>query len=147
MSSRRLLFSSRKGGWSSYARRRKVCVRNSYASTHLIPVVIARILSQIRTQNAPVPIEIFAQAKAKETPTDAVPKFLQAYTAHSRVGTLTKESHTGKLVDEWNKLLSDSETKPELVDMASAVSSFMAVKDEDELVCVSSSCLHTMLIN
>ncbi|KAI0340514.1 FACT complex subunit SPT16 [Trametopsis cervina] len=93
----------------------------------------AKILTQIKNASPPVPIEILAQAKAKDPPTDAVPKFLEAYTAHLRVGALLKESHTGKLVDEWNKLLSDSPKKPELVDMAPAVSSFMAPKDEDEL--------------
>ena len=97
-------------------------------------MAIARILSQIRTSNTPVPVEIFAQAKAKDPPTDAVSRFLEAYTTHSRIGTLAKESHTGKLVDEWNRLLSETDAKPELVDMAPAVSSFMAAKDEEELV-------------
>ncbi len=81
-----------------------------------------------------MPVEIFAQAKAKDPPTDALPKFTEAYTSHARVGSLTKEAHTGKLVDEWNKVISEAPTKPELVDMAPAISSFMAAKDEDELV-------------
>ena len=63
-----------------------------------------------------------------------MPKFLEAYIAHQRVGALLKENHTGKLVDEWNAVVHEAATKPELVDMAPAVSSFMAVKDEDELV-------------
>ena len=100
----------------------------------LILVATAKILSQIRGPNTPVPVVIYAQAKAKDPPSDAAPKFLEAYTTHSRVATLTKESHTGKLIDDWNKLLSDAENKPELVDMTPAVASFMAVKDEDELV-------------
>ena len=99
-------------------------------------MTIAKILSQIRNSNPPVPIEIFAQAKAKDAPTDAMPKFLEAYTSHSRIGTLMKEAHAGKLVDEWNKLVSEAEKKPELVDMAPAISSVMAPKDEDELVSV-----------
>ena len=49
------------------------------------------------------------QAKAKEPPTDALPRFVQAYAAHDRVATLTKESHTGKLIDEWNKAIGESE--------------------------------------
>lgn len=47
---------------------------------------------------------------------------------------MTKEPHSGKLVDEWNKLVSDAEKKPTVVDAASAVASFLAVKDEEELV-------------
>ncbi|EKM55643.1 uncharacterized protein PHACADRAFT_173804 [Phanerochaete carnosa HHB-10118-sp] len=93
----------------------------------------AKILAQIKNGNPPVTIEIYGQAKAKDPPTDAVPRFLEAYVAHSRVATLTKESHSGKLVDDWNKLLSEAEQRPELVDMAPAVSSFIAAKDEEEL--------------
>ncbi|KIP09266.1 hypothetical protein PHLGIDRAFT_103069 [Phlebiopsis gigantea 11061_1 CR5-6] len=99
----------------------------------------ARILAQIRNSSNPVPIEIYAQAKAKDPPTTAVPQFLEAYTAHQRVGSLTKESHSGKLVDEWNKLLSEAETKPELVDMTPAVAAFMAAKDEDELKAIKTA--------
>ncbi|THH01723.1 hypothetical protein EW026_g1029 [Hermanssonia centrifuga] len=84
--------------------------------------------------NTPVPVEILAQAKAKEPQTDALPKFLEAYTSHQRVGSLIKEAHTGKLVDEWKKVLDEAEKKPELVDIAPSLSSFMAVKDEDEVV-------------
>ncbi|KAI0928386.1 hypothetical protein AcW1_005644 [Taiwanofungus camphoratus] len=93
----------------------------------------AKILSQIKDSGAPVPVEILVQAKPKEPPTDALPRFLEVYTSHKRIGTLTKESHSGKLVDEWNKTLGDSEEKPTLVDMSAAVSAFMAVKDEEEL--------------
>ncbi|KAI0080592.1 FACT complex subunit SPT16 [Panus rudis PR-1116 ss-1] len=99
----------------------------------------AKILSQIKGPNSHVPIEILAQAKGKEPPTDAFPKFLQAYTSHQRVGTLTKESHTGKLIDEWNAALNSSDQKPEVVDIAPAVSGFMAVKDEEELKCVKTA--------
>lgn len=53
------------------------------------------------------------------------------------MGLLVKEAHSGKLVDEWNKALSAAERKPEVLDMAAALSSFMAVKDEDELVSLS----------
>ena len=77
-------------------------------------------------------------AKAKEPPTDAIPKFLEAFISHGRVGCLMKETHSGKLVDEWNKALQESSKKPELLDMAPAVSSFMAVKDEEELVSMQS---------
>ncbi|TFK83944.1 FACT complex subunit SPT16 [Polyporus arcularius HHB13444] len=96
----------------------------------------AKILSQLKNADSPVPIEFFVQAKAKEPPTDALPRFVQAYTAHDRVATLIKESHSGKLVDEWNKAVGEAEKKPTLVDMSAAVASFLAVKDEEELKCI-----------
>lgn len=74
------------------------------------------------------------QAKAKDPPTDAIPRFLEAYTSSKRVGTLTKEARSGKLIDEWTKALDAAEQKPAVVDVTPAVSSFMAVKDKEELV-------------
>lgn len=82
-------------------------------------------------------VEIVAQAKAKEAPNDALPKFFDIYSSKKSVGMLTKETHMGKLVSEWNKLGSETSNKPELVDMSPAVSAFMAQKDQDELVCHS----------
>ncbi|KAF7796890.1 hypothetical protein EIP86_008075 [Pleurotus ostreatoroseus] len=99
----------------------------------------AKILAQLQKANPPVPVEILIQAKAKEPPTDAIPKFLEAYTSHQRVGCLVRETHTGKLLDEWNNVLASAEKKPELVDMAPAVASLMAVKDEDELKAVKTA--------
>ncbi|GBE82391.1 FACT complex subunit SPT16 [Sparassis crispa] len=104
--------------------------------TILCSATKAKFLSQLKNAGAPVPIEILVQAKVKDPPTDALPKFLAAYTAHGRVGSLTKESHSGKLVDEWNKVLANAATKPVDVDMSSSLSSFMAVKDSDELKCI-----------
>ncbi|EMD38571.1 hypothetical protein CERSUDRAFT_113749 [Gelatoporia subvermispora B] len=96
----------------------------------------AKFLSQIKSSGSPVPIEILVQAKAKDPPTDALPKFLAAYASHSRVGALTKETHTGKLIDEWNKALSESSEKPSVVDVTPAVAASMGVKDEEELKAV-----------
>ncbi|KAI0797833.1 FACT complex subunit SPT16 [Abortiporus biennis] len=93
----------------------------------------AKILSQIQGPNSHIPVEIFAQSKAKEPPTDAVPKFFEIYSRHKRVGALIKESNSGKLVDEWNGLVGSAESKPELVDMTPAMATLLAVKDEDEL--------------
>ncbi|KAH7919903.1 FACT complex subunit SPT16 [Leucogyrophana mollusca] len=93
----------------------------------------AKFLQQVKDGNPPVPVEIHAQAKGKEPSNDAIPKFVEAYTACKRVAMLAKEAHTGKLITEWEQLTSKAESKPEVVDMAPAVSSFMAVKDEEEL--------------
>lgn len=81
-----------------------------------------------------MPIEIFVQAKAKQPPTDAVPKFIEAYSTYTRVATLVKETYHGKLITEWNQGIDKLAAKPEQVDMAPALSTVMAVKDEDELV-------------
>lgn len=82
-------------------------------------------------------MQILAQAKGKDIANDALPRFLERYTGVSRVATLVKETHSGKMVAEWDKLVAESSKKPELVDMGPAVSAFMAVKDDEELVCAS----------
>lgn len=97
---------------------------------------LAKILSQIKSSGGSVAIEILAQAKAKDPPSDALPQFMARYASHQRIGTLSKEQHTGKLVTEWDKLVSELATKPELLDMSGALSGFMACKDEEELVCL-----------
>ncbi|KAI0807182.1 FACT complex subunit SPT16 [Fomes fomentarius] len=96
----------------------------------------AKILTQLKNADSPVPIQFFVQAKAKDPPTDALPRFLQEYTALDRVATLTKESHVGKLIDDWTKSVSEADKKPTLVDMSLAIASFLAVKDEEELRCI-----------
>ena len=100
---------------------------------------LAKILDQIKGTSGTIPVEILAQAKAKEPPNEAIPSFFKLYVEKSKVGTLTKEPHNGKLVADWEKLLKEASQKPELVDMAPAVSAFMAVKDTDELVRAHSS--------
>ena len=79
-------------------------------------------------------VEIFAQAKAKEQPTDALPRFLAAYTSHKSVGTLGKDTQSGKMIDDWKNALNASDVKPQTVDIAPSISAVMAAKDEDELV-------------
>ncbi|KAJ8589733.1 FACT complex subunit SPT16 [Rhizopogon salebrosus TDB-379] len=96
----------------------------------------AKFLQQIKEGNPPVPVDILVQAKAKEPPSDALPKFVEAYTSFKRVGTLVKESSSGKLMTEWEQAVSKSDQKPELVDMAPALSALMAVKDEEEMKCI-----------
>ncbi|KAG6379251.1 FACT complex subunit SPT16 [Boletus reticuloceps] len=93
----------------------------------------AKVLQQIKDGNPPVPIEILVQAKAKEAPSDAVPKFIEAYSKYTRVATLIKETYNGKLINEWNQGIDKLANKPEQVDMAPALSTTLAVKDEDEL--------------
>ena len=56
------------------------------------------------------------------------------YSKLTRVGALVKEEGSGKLVDEWRKAVDSSNSKPEQKDIASAISTLLAVKDEEELV-------------
>ncbi|KAJ3824085.1 FACT complex subunit SPT16 [Lentinula raphanica] len=93
----------------------------------------AKILSQIEGPGGDIQVELFAQAKAKDAPNDALPRFFEIYASKKTVGILSKETHVGKLVSEWNKLVSEASSKPELVDMSVAVSAIMAQKDQEEL--------------
>ncbi|KAK0483168.1 FACT complex subunit SPT16 [Armillaria novae-zelandiae] len=93
----------------------------------------AKFLAQIQDPAAAIPVKIFPQAKAKEPANDALPKFAELYLSHKKVGTLVKEKHTGKIVTEWGKQIAEASDKPELVDMSHSISSFMTIKDEEEL--------------
>ena len=110
----------------------RVVPSKAFLSDHYC--ITAKYLSQVQDPNATVPVKIFAQAKAKEPANDALPKFAELYLSHQRVGTMAKETHTGKVVKEWGEALKAASSKPELADMSPAVSSFMAVKDGEELV-------------
>ncbi|KAI9509977.1 FACT complex subunit SPT16 [Russula earlei] len=99
----------------------------------------ARILEQLQKHRTVVPIEIFTLAKSKEPPTDALPRYLSAFTSNQRVGTLSKETYAGKLIDEWNNALETSEKKPEGVDIGPSISTFMSVKDDEELKAIRSA--------
>ena len=96
---------------------------------------VAKILGQIENTAKIVSIEIIARPKGKDVTNDAVERFLAAYTSSQKVGVLSKETSTGKLVSEWQVLLDGAASKPELVDMTPAVSALLAVKDDDEQVC------------
>jgi len=49
-----------------------------------------------------------------------------------------KDTASGKLVSEWQAALEGVASKPEVIDMTPAISSLLAVKDEEELVSASS---------
>jgi len=93
-------------------------------------------LSQVATPKSPVPVNILVLAKGKEPATNALPKFLEAYTSSEHVGSLVKEKHTGKMIDEWNAAVEGASKKPTVVDITSAISGFVAVKDEEEIASV-----------
>ncbi|EJD05718.1 FACT complex subunit SPT16 [Fomitiporia mediterranea MF3/22] len=95
----------------------------------------AKILAQLQSANPIIPIQILAQAKAKEPPTNALPTLAGIYSKLQRVGVITKDNTSGKLIDDWNNAISEAESKPETVDMSPAVSAILAVKDEEELKC------------
>ncbi|KAF8965271.1 FACT complex subunit SPT16 [Flammula alnicola] len=93
----------------------------------------AKILSQIENAVKSVTIEILARPKGKDVSNEALPKFLAQYTSAKRVGSLVKENPSGKLVSEWQSVVNESSSKPELIDMTPAISALMAVKDDEEI--------------
>lgn len=93
-----------------------------------------------------MPIEIFAQGKGKDLSNDALLKLVEIYLSKKRVGTLLKEVPSGNLIADWQKAIEESENRPELVDMSSSVSSFMAIKDSEELVRKSSFRVHKNIL-
>ncbi|ELU40200.1 FACT complex subunit SPT16 [Rhizoctonia solani AG-1 IA] len=94
----------------------------------------AKILHQLEIPKAPIPIQIFIMAKAKDGPNEAPKQLAEALGSVKRLGGLPKEQQTGKIVDDWNKTLEEHLGKPEIVDIAAAIGSIMAIKDEEELV-------------
>lgn len=93
----------------------------------------AKVLGQIENAAKGVAIEIIARPKGNDA-ADALSRFFAIYTSIQKVGILSKETASGKLSAEWQALLDGAASKPELVDMTPAISTLMAVKDEDELV-------------
>lgn len=73
-------------------------------------------------------------AKAKEPSTDALPSMAERYNQLKRVGVLSKDSASGKIVDDWNKAIDEAASKPESADISPSISTLLAVKDEEELV-------------
>lgn len=120
-----------------------LCVKRcEYISEQLSPVLIrqnlplAKFLSQVKESGGPISIEILAQAKAKEPQNDSMTRFLERYVSHKRVGTLPKETHTGKVATEWAQKVEKSAEKCDKVDISIAISAIMAPKDDDELVSI-----------
>jgi nucleosome binding factor SPN SPT16 subunit len=109
-------------------------LRAAHRARLIILRATAKHLEQLKNHNTVVPVELLVQAKSKAPPTDALPRFAEAFSAHHRIGTLTKEAPRGKVIDEWNKALDAAEKKPELIDVAPAISALLAVKDDEELV-------------
>ncbi|KAG9016211.1 FACT complex subunit spt16 [Tulasnella sp. JGI-2019a] len=99
----------------------------------------AKFLNQLDTPNSPLPIEILLQAKPKDPPTDSIAKLVTRLLSGKRIGTLTKEQHTGRLVDEWKTAIEASEHKFDNVDISASLSACMAVKDAEELKLIRTS--------
>ncbi|TFL07405.1 FACT complex subunit SPT16 [Pterulicium gracile] len=99
----------------------------------------AKYLSQIQDCGGPITIDILAQAKGKDAPNDALQGLMERYTAHTRIGTLVKESQTGKTTTDWAKLLESAQSKPEKTDITTGISAILAIKDEEELAATSVS--------
>ncbi|KAG8920577.1 FACT complex subunit spt16 [Tulasnella sp. 417] len=98
-----------------------------------------KILKQLIGPNSTMPIEILLQGKPKDPPTNAIPNLLEVMSAGKRIGTLTKEQHTGRLVDEWKTAVDASNHKFDNVDVSAALSACMAVKDAEEMKLIRTS--------
>ena len=116
--------------------------------TFLMPFCPAKILVQLQSDKMPppIPIEILLQAKTKEPPSNALPELVMAYTGLKRIGVLTKDSPSGKMIDDWNKLLSESESKPTTFDVSPVLAALLVVRDEEEPVSNHPPFLITILL-
>lgn len=59
--------------------------------------------------------------------------------SQQRIGTLPKEEQVGKTVTQYKAALAKAGHNFESVDVATALGGVMAIKDDDELVCIWSS--------
>jgi nucleosome binding factor SPN SPT16 subunit len=94
----------------------------------------AKILAQIQTSDSPIPVEVLLMEKGKDAPSTALATFAGHFATHKRVGHLAKDSHTGKIIDDWNAAVKAAESQPDLVDMGPSISAVLCVKDDEELV-------------
>lgn len=129
-----------------YVRRLKVRALICFKTQSVNGVTLAKVLSQIEPSNPPVPVQLLIQSKPKDQPSDALPNFVNVYKTHHKIGMVTKEKFTGKLVTEWEKQLKDQDIKVDIVDAAPCISSFMAVKNEEELVSLVTRAFRLRLI-
>jgi len=56
--------------------------------------------------------------------------------SQQRIGTLPKEEQVGKTVTQYKITLAKAGHNFESVDVATALGAVMAIKDDDELVCI-----------
>lgn len=108
--------------------------RRWFRVSYLTSLITAKTLTQVHDAHPDIKLEIFIQPGKKEPPNDSLDNFLAKYTEQSRVGHLPKEKYHGKIVSEWEKAVAAASSKPELVDVTSAVSGFLSTKDTSELV-------------
>ncbi|KAI9708942.1 MAG: FACT complex subunit spt16 [Bogoriella megaspora] len=80
------------------------------------------------------PVEIHVRSKDAEQNAKQLEECVEIIkSAGKKVGVLTKDPATGPFVDEWKAAIGDASKELEDVDMAVALSTAMAVKDENEL--------------
>jgi nucleosome binding factor SPN SPT16 subunit len=80
------------------------------------------------------PVEILVRGKDAEENAKQFERMLETIkNAGKKVGVLTKETSTGPFVAEWKSAFGDISKDVEEVDISSALSAAMAVKDENEL--------------
>ncbi|PVG03034.1 FACT complex subunit SPT16 [Serendipita vermifera] len=96
----------------------------------------AKILEPVKGSSPKILVDILALPKAKDASAssqEVMKKFIALFTNVQRVGTLSKEEHTGKTVAEYKATLSNAGHSFESIDISVALGAVMATKDEEEL--------------
>ncbi|RMY65107.1 hypothetical protein D0863_09343 [Hortaea werneckii] len=95
-----------------------------------------------------IPLEIVVRGKDAEENAKQLERCLDTIkNAGKRVGVITKEQSSGPFVNEWKNAFSEISKEVEEVDISPALSSVMAVKDENELRAIRNASVassHTM---
>ncbi|KAI6867409.1 FACT complex subunit [Hortaea werneckii] len=95
-----------------------------------------------------IPLEVVVRGKDAEENAKQFEHCLDTIkTAGKRVGVITKEQSSGPFVNEWKNAFSEISKEVEEVDISPALSSVMAVKDENELRAIRNASVassHTM---
>ncbi|KAI7236663.1 FACT complex subunit [Hortaea werneckii] len=95
-----------------------------------------------------IPLEVVVRGKDAEENAKQFERCLDTIkNAGKRVGVITKEQSSGPFVNEWKNAFSEISKEVEEVDISPALSSVMAVKDENELRAIRNASVassHTM---
>ncbi|KAJ3023192.1 FACT complex subunit spt16 [Thoreauomyces humboldtii] len=101
------------------------------------------------TRKGGMPVEIITRTKDDAANAEALKQLLSMCAGSydgKRLGGFAKDRYPGKLVTEWKNALKASDVKFEDVDVAAAVTTHMAVKDDSEIKIIRAAAKLTSLI-
>ncbi|KAI7872577.1 FACT complex subunit-domain-containing protein [Spinellus fusiger] len=90
------------------------------------------VIETIKQGEKQVPIEIIRRGKNTQENVQLYMPLIEELNK-KRVGVVAKDNFKGKNVDEWTKALETSGKKFETIDIGTAISACLAVKDEEEV--------------